>query len=92
MASTQAKMDIVSKKEQLSLPPSIEPFEIIPIINAAWPLSFGRVVTNRQAISDRGWNPFNRSLLLNNKIRATMTDEEKELEPVRKIVIPTHRN
>ena len=68
MALTQENMDIVLKKEQFSLPPTIEPFEIIPIINAAWPLSFGCEVTDHQAISDRGWNPFNRNLLLNNKI------------------------
>ena len=92
MASTKAKMDIVAKKERMSLPPTIEPFEIIPIINTAWPLSFGRVESNQKAISDCGWWPFNHNLLLNVKIRATMTEEEKEVEPSRKIVIPTHRN
>jgi len=81
MASTQAKMDIISKKEQLSLAPTIEPFEIIPIISSAWPLSFGREESNRKAISGRGWNPFNCNLLLYDKICTTMTEEErKELE------------
>ena len=92
MESTKAKMRIVAKKERMSLPPVIEPYEIIPIINSAWPTSFGRVKTNQNAISERGWYPWNRNLLLHNKIRAAMTNEEKEKEPSRKILIPTHRN
>ena len=92
MNSTKAKMKIVERKERMSLPAVIEPYEIIPIINSAWPTSFGRVETNRNAISERGWFPWNRNLLLHDKIRATMTEEEKEKEPSRNILIPSHRN
>mmetsp|Transcript_25328 Transcript_25328/g.29831 ORF Transcript_25328/g.29831 Transcript_25328/m.29831 type:complete len:179 (+) Transcript_25328:1555-2091(+) len=73
-------------------PPVIEPYEIIPIINAAWDKSFGRVSTNKKAIAERGWWPYNRNLLLHTKIRATMTDDEKSKEFDRNIIFPTHRN
>jgi len=33
-------------------------------MNAVWPESFGREVTNRKAIAERGWFPFNRNLAL----------------------------
>ena len=92
MGSTKAKAEIVRKKEALSLPPVIEPYEIIPIINAAWDKSFGRVSTNKKAIAERGWWPYNRNLLLHTKIRATMTDDEKSKEFERNIIFPTHRN
>ena len=91
ISSTKAKQEIVRRKEALSLPPTIEPYEIIPIINKAWDDSFARVVTNRKAIADRGWWPYNRNLLLHPKIRATMTVKELEKEPSRSIIIPTHR-
>jgi len=58
-------------------PPVIEPYEIIPIINWAWGVSFGRVATNKNEIVQRDWWPFNRNLLLDDKIRAKMTTEEK---------------
>jgi len=49
------------------------------------------VVTNKKAIAQRGWWPFNCNLLLDDKICVTMTTEEKSKEPERSIIIPTHR-
>lgn len=91
MSSYRAKAEIVRRKENLSSPPIIEPYEIIPIVNAAWRESFGVVETNRKAILDRGWWPYNRNLLLHPKIWATMTAKELEREPSRNIILPTHR-
>ena len=55
MLTTKAKMDMVSKKEQLSLPSVIEPYKVIPIINSACGASLSRVATNKKAILHRGW-------------------------------------
>ena len=44
MSSIKAKQEIVRQKEALSLPPTIELYEIIPIINKAWDDSFHRKV------------------------------------------------
>ena len=55
MCSTRANAEIVQKNEALSLPPVIEPYEIIPIINVAWGKSFGDVSTNKKAVVERGW-------------------------------------
>ena len=85
-------MEIVRKKEDLSLPPVIEPYEIIPIINAAWDKSFGRVLKNKNTIAERGWWPYNRNLLLHPKIRVTMTDDEESKEAEQNIIFPTHCN
>ena len=50
-----------------------------------------RIRTNKVAIAARGWWPYNRNLLLDDKICATMTDDEKLKEPDRSIILPTHR-
>jgi hypothetical protein len=61
----------------------ILPTDIIPIVNFANSKSFANVDGNKRAIAERGWFPYNRNLLLNPKIRATMTkkqiEEEKEI-------------
>ena len=41
------------------------------MINRIWPLSFGRKITNKIAISERGWNPLNRHLLIDPDIIKT---------------------
>ena len=82
----------MQKKEALILPPVIEPYEIIPIINAAWDKSFGRVLKNKNTIAERGWWPYNRNLLLHPKIRVTMTDDEESKEAEQNIIFPTHCN
>lgn len=67
--------------------PTINSEDIIPTINYAWNSSFAKVKTNKQAISERGWYPYNRNLLLNAQIRATMTNEERNNE---KGLVPIH--
>ena len=69
--------------------PTIEPYKIIVLINLAWQRSFGRPVSNRKAIAERGWGPLNRCLLLDKAIRGTMTDEECAEEGNRGIITPT---
>ena len=58
----------------------IVPTDIIPMIKYAWNHSFAKVRTNQRAIALRGWNPYNRILLLHKDIRVTMTDDERDEE------------
>jgi len=63
------------------------------MINYAWDLSFKRVEPNKIAISERGWGPLNRNLMLDKQLRSTMTAAEKgkEKEPDSGITIPYHQ-
>jgi len=80
MAITKAKDDLLSYKESIGLTNGIVPTDLMLIINIAWKKSFARKFKNQKAISDRGWNPLNRHLLLNMDLRATMTIKESTLE------------
>ena len=68
------------------MPPTIEPYEIIPLLNTAWEQSFERVLSNRKAIADRGWNPLNRNILLDSTLRATIAETERDTELTRALV------
>jgi hypothetical protein len=63
------KTELVKAKRQLfrykqSLGKSnFEPTDIIPLINRAWPASFGNVKNSAKAIAVRGWGPLNYCLL-----------------------------
>ena len=57
-------------------------------MNHAWDHSFARPISNHKAIFDRGWNPLNRCLLLDESLRYSMTDEEKAEEGSRNIILP----
>ena len=72
--------------------PTIEPYEMIRIINGAWPKSFARIEYNKKAIAERGWLPYNRELMPHPMIRASIINEEEELESgdYTKIIIPQH--
>jgi hypothetical protein len=48
----------------------------IPLVNLCWDDSFAIVKNNKKAIVERGWAPFNRNLLLNKEIRATMIEKD----------------
>ena len=79
--------------------PAFEDTDIIPTINLAWNDSFAHCKTNRDAISTRGWNPWNYSLLLIEQIRMTMNDEDKawekenmEISPFSKSIIFDEQN
>ena len=67
------KKTLVQKKEKISLPGKLVATDIIPLINRAWAKSFVRKDKNRVAVADGGWNLYNRNLLLDPTIRATMT-------------------
>ena len=45
--------------------------DIIPLVNYAYPLSFGMIQRGRKAIQDRGWGPLNYVLLQNADILST---------------------
>lgn len=68
----------------------ILPSDIIPMIVYAWNRSFARVRTNKKAIMERGWLPYNRVLLLDPEIRDSMTSEE-EREEMSQGLYPYHR-
>ena len=71
--------------------PTIEPHEIIGIINYSWSKSFGKVGANKKAISDRGWYPYNRNLMIGPSTRASVTKEEarNEVLATSTIILPT---
>ena len=64
-------------KEGLGITDGVTETDLMPIINIAWKNSFARVSKNKQAIVDRGWNPLNRALLLDDELRSTMTNKQK---------------
>ena len=61
---TKAKNGLVQYKIRMGMNVALTRNDIIPIVNVAWQQSFGRVRTNKLAISVRGWGPLNRALLL----------------------------
>mmetsp|Transcript_13738 Transcript_13738/g.25861 ORF Transcript_13738/g.25861 Transcript_13738/m.25861 type:complete len:184 (-) Transcript_13738:432-983(-) len=65
----------------------ILPSDIVIIVNDAWNNSFARVSTNRKAIAERGWYPYNRNILLHDDICATMTETEASNELVGKEIV-----
>jgi hypothetical protein len=52
--------------------------DIIPLLNYAYPFSFGNIARGRKAILNRGWGPLNYCLLLNPDILKTKGSEEGE--------------
>ena len=73
--------------------PTIEPWEIMNIVNATWDKLFARRETNKKAIAERGWFPYSRNLITYPIICATMTNNEKEREGSETsiIVLPSHK-
>ena len=62
------------------------PTDIVPMIHEAWLLSFADIQGNKEAITERGFNPLNKNLLLNDMLRRTMTDYDKEEERTREYI------
>ena len=89
MAMTSEKRNLVTKKEQMSLPGKLLSTDIIPLINRAWAKSFARKEKNQLAITNRGWNPYNWILLLDPTIRATMTEYELASESINNLMPPS---
>ena len=56
-------------------PPSLTSTDVIPLVNEAWKASFARVDKNKKAITECGWRPCNRNLLLYKEIQNTMTSD-----------------
>ena len=67
------KSKLVLFKTRMGINSDLEKSDMLPLINRIWPLSFGSVDTNKQAIRDRGWNPLNRCLLTDPEIIKTRT-------------------
>ena len=77
IAVSKAKKKLLEKRLDIYMDsPGIFSTDIMILINDAWEQSFARVDFNKKAISDRGWNPLNYSLLNDEDIKATMTDSE----------------
>jgi hypothetical protein len=72
---TREKGKLVLYKTRVGMSTVIEKSDIVPLTNLVWPLSFGRVLTNRTAIRDRGWVPANRILLLDPEILKTRASQ-----------------
>ena len=77
MASVVRKRKIVIDKEKYMCDrPTIEPHEITSIINFAWSKSFGKVGSNKKAITNRGWYPYKHNLMIDPSTSASITKEE----------------
>ena len=59
MNLTKAKCEYIKKRGA----PRFEPTDIVPLVNKAFPMSFGNQGSAIRAISQRGWNPLNFNLL-----------------------------
>jgi hypothetical protein len=62
------------------IPGGLTVTDIMPLINKAWSQSSARIDKNKNTIADRGWNPFNRNLLVFPEVCETMTKQEVEAE------------
>ena len=52
MALARAKENLIKEKIRKCMPPTIEPYEIVPLLNTAWGKSFGHPISNKKAIAD----------------------------------------
>ena len=68
IAFTIAKQNLLEYKESIGLPGTLEDNDPVPLINCALNNSFARVEKNKNAISDRGWNPLIRCILINEEL------------------------
>jgi hypothetical protein len=69
-----------SRMDQLNHAMQLVRTDIIPLVCRSFKPSFANRLTNKKALSERGWNPYNRNLLLDPTIRATITKEQLERE------------
>ena len=95
MAMTREKQKLLEYKDTIGLQnDGIVDTDLMPLVNRAWAESFARVDKNRNAISERGWNPLNKALLLDPVLRSTMTAKEKtdEFNQANQIIIPNKHN
>ena len=71
MALTKYKRELLRRKELAGVEFGINKEDITYLVSQAWADSFARVVHNKSAIADRGWNPLNYNCLLHPEIVAT---------------------
>jgi phage terminase small subunit len=57
------KRILVRYKSDRGMPLCINPWDVMPLMNKCFSHSYGRIQTNKNATSDRGWCPANRKLL-----------------------------
>ena len=80
---TKAKRELFVKRMEACLQDMhLTKTDIIPLVRMCWDLSFGNIESTLKAIRERGWGPYNRILLFNNIIRATMTESMIEEEKI----------
>ena len=87
IALTKAKQKLLEYKVNKCMPGTLEATDMIPLINKAWEHSFARELTNKKAITERGWNPLNYNLLTYPEIRATMTKSERDNEVSSQLIV-----
>ena len=80
------KTKVVLYKIRMEMGAVLSKNDILPLVNLVWDLSFGRVRTNKKAISDRGWNPANHRLLTDPDI---LKSKVLNTEPHYLIIPPT---
>ena len=73
----QAKENLMEKRKKSLLPMELVPTDIIPLLNYTWKYSSAQVETNKKAIYERGWHPYNRNLLLYPELTTTMTKRDR---------------
>ena len=79
IAITKAKEELFHLKPENNK--NFSSTDIIPLINMAWPKSFGRKEAAKRAIAERGWNPLNYNLLLKPEIVRTKPLQPKQQQP-----------
>ena len=66
--------------------PALKRYDIVPMVMAAFPHSFGHVSNNKKALAKRGWNPMNTNSLLEpmilRKSIVPRTESDHELDEI----------
>ena len=78
MEMIDVKRKLLDLKRIHCLKETIDKSDLMILINIAWNKSFGRIDMNKKAITHRGWGSYNRNILTLSRIRATMTETEKQ--------------
>ena len=73
------KANLMVWKYVKTLPRSILPHDIMPLLNTVFHKAFGRIKGNQKAVADQGWYPPNRKLLEHPSLQV---DTQNELFPV----------
>jgi hypothetical protein len=81
MKLAESKRELTSYKNCKGMAITIGYEDVVPLINKVWPVSFGRIESNKKEIRNGGWFPPNRNLLLHPEIQ-----EEKENQRLEYII------